>query len=155
MARLNGLFFDTSVLIAGLIDFGASAGPAQKIMTAVAAGTLGKPRTAWHCCLEFYAVCTRLPEELRLTPQQANQLLTSEIRERLDVVALPAGAWSGFCKRIEREGVAGGRVYDAHIADIARQHRAKVVITDNLRHFSSLTSSGIEVLSAQSFSPRL
>jgi predicted nucleic acid-binding protein len=155
MAALKALFFDTSVLIAGVLDLGPASEPAQRIMTAVAAGALGRPRTAWHCCLEFYAVCTRLPEELRLTPAQASQLLASEIRQRLEVVGLPARAWAGFWDRVEAERVAGGRVYDAHIAEVARTHKARVVVTDNLRHFTSLTTAGIEVVSSRDFSEQL
>ena len=49
-------FFDTSVLLGGLIDLGPASAAAQQIMTAIAAGRVRQPHTAWHCCLEFYAV---------------------------------------------------------------------------------------------------
>ena len=68
-------FFDTSVLLGGLIDLGPSSAPAQRLMTAVATGQLRRVHTAWHCCLEFYAVSTRLPEELRLHPRDAWRLI--------------------------------------------------------------------------------
>jgi predicted nucleic acid-binding protein len=151
----SALFFDTSVLLSGLLDLGAASEPAQKIMDAVAAGKLGRPRTAWHCCLEFYAVSTRLPEELRLTPAQAGQLLAAEIRARLEVVALPSGRWDEFFARTQTERVAGGRVYDAHIAEIARHHRAKIVVTDNTRHFASLMAHGIQVMPCGQFAAQL
>lgn len=60
-AGLRGAFFDTSILIAGSIDFGHSSQPALLLMDAVADGA-----SAWHCCLEFYSVTMRLPEEYRL-----------------------------------------------------------------------------------------
>lgn len=65
MAGLTGTFFDTSVLIAGTIDFGRSSQHALLLMDAVADGRIDRPLTAWHCCLEFYSVTTRLPEENR------------------------------------------------------------------------------------------
>jgi predicted nucleic acid-binding protein len=149
------VFFDTSVLLAGLLDLGAPSEGAQRIMDAVAAGKLGRPRTAWHCCLEFYAVSTRLPEELRLTPAQAGQLLASEIRQRMEVVGLAQGRWDEFWARAQTERVAGGRIYDAHIAEVALQHKARIVVTDNSRHFASLLAHGIEVLSCPQFAARL
>jgi predicted nucleic acid-binding protein len=36
-----------------------------------------------------------------------------------------------------RDAIAGGRLYDAHIAEIARAVGAAVVVTDNRRHFVS------------------
>jgi hypothetical protein len=63
MAGLTGIFFDTSVLIAGTIDFGHSSQHALLLMDVVADGRIERPLTAWHCCLEFYSVTTRLPEE--------------------------------------------------------------------------------------------
>ena len=65
------VFLDTSVLLAGLVDVGPQSAPAQTIMHAVAEKTIQAPGTAWHCCLEFYSVATRLPPEFRLTPADA------------------------------------------------------------------------------------
>ena len=53
------VFLDTSVLLAGLIDFGPQSAPAQSIMHAAAERRLASPATAWHCCLEFFSVATR------------------------------------------------------------------------------------------------
>ena len=36
-----------------------------------------------------------------------------------------------------RDAIVGGRLYDAHIAEIARSAGAGVVVTDNRRHFLS------------------
>ena len=59
------VFLDTSVLVAGLIDFGPQSAPAQSVLHAVAENTVPSPRTAWHCCLEFFSVATRLPPVYR------------------------------------------------------------------------------------------
>ena len=71
MAGLRGAFFDTSVLVAGIIDFGSSSRHALLLMDAVADGRIENPMTAWHCCLEFFSVSTRLPAEFRLAPADA------------------------------------------------------------------------------------
>ena len=72
-------FLDTSVLVAGLIDFGPQSAPAQSLMHAVAEKRVAGPATAWHCCLEFFSVATRLPPEFRITPTDAALLLEEEV----------------------------------------------------------------------------
>jgi predicted nucleic acid-binding protein len=139
------IFLDTSVLLAGLVDFGPQSAPAQSILHAVAEKTLQSPGTAWHCCLEFYSVATRLPPEFRLTPEDANELLREEVFGRMTVHDLPTGERAGLFAMAARERIAGGRIYDAHIAEVARTAGARVIITDNRRHFLAALRHGIKV----------
>jgi predicted nucleic acid-binding protein len=101
--------------------------------------------TAWHCCLEFFSVSTRLPAEFRLTPIDAAQLLENEVFGRMAVHDLPAADRVGMIKAVARDGTAGGRIYDAHIAEVARTAGAAVVVTDNRRHFMAALRHGIRV----------
>jgi len=146
VAGLKGTFFDTSVLIAGMIDFGRSSHHALLLMDAVADGRIERPLTAWHCCLEFYSVTTRLPEEYRLKPEAALRFLREEIFARFSVHELPAELREDLLVSAVGEGTAGGRIYDAHIAEIARQAGARLVATENRRHFTPLLRHGIRVL---------
>jgi predicted nucleic acid-binding protein len=131
------VFLDTSVLLAGLIDFGPQSAPAQSLMHAVAERRVTAPATAWHCCLEFYSVATRLPPEFRLTSADAAMLLREEVFARLAVHDLPATARLEMLRVAAHDEIAGGRVYDVHIAEVARAAAASVVVTDNRRHFLS------------------
>jgi predicted nucleic acid-binding protein len=124
-------------------------------MTAVAEGPIRRSLTAWHCCLEFYAVATRLPEEFRLSPADAGRLVEEEILGRLRIVDLPASARLPLVQDAMRERVAGGRLYDAHIAEIARRAGARLVVTDNVRHFSGLRLRGVRVLDSEAFAAEL
>ena len=139
------VFLDTSVLLAGLVDFGPQSGPAQSVMHAVAEKTVLTPATAWHCCLEFYSVATRLPAEYRLSPADAAHLVQEEIFGRMAVHDLPAGDRLAFLRTAGQDATAGGRIYDAHIAEVARAAGAKVVVTDNRRHFLAALRYGIRV----------
>ena len=130
-------FLDTSVLLAGLIDFGPQSGPAQSIMHAVAEGRLLKTSTAWQCCLEFYSVATRLPPEFRLVPHDATRLLEENVFSGLAVHELPAGERLSLLRAAAHDKTSGGRIYDAHIAEVARAAGATVIVTDNRRHFLS------------------
>src|SRR6185503_6087790 len=101
--------------------------------------------TAWHCCLECFSVATRLPPEFRLSPVDALRLMEEEVFGRMAVHDLPPDDRIGFLKAAARDGTAGGRIYDAHIAEVARAARATVIVTDNRRHFVAALRHGIRV----------
>ena len=145
------VFLDTSVLLAGLVDFGPQSGPAQSVMHAVAEKTVPAPATAWHCCLEFFSVATRLPAGYRLKPADATRLVQEEIFGRMTVHDLPAGERLAFLITAGQDGTAGGRIYDSHIAEVARAAGAKLVITDNRRHFLAALRYGIRVETPSEF----
>lgn len=142
------VFFDTSVLVSGLASTELPRDDARRLLVAVAQGRLLDPRTAWHCCLEFFAVSTRLPEEFRLSPTVALDLLRTQILARFQVQDLLLESRGGFLADLEQLGIAGGQVYDLHIAEIARNADVDTVVTNNRRHFVSLLRHGIRVLTA-------
>jgi predicted nucleic acid-binding protein len=149
------VFLDTSVLLAGLVDFGPQSAPSQEILHAVAEKHLPQAATAWHCCLEFFSVSTRLPPEYRLTPADAARLLEEEVFARMSVQDLPADARLTMVKTAADDGTAGGRIYDAHIAEIARAAQADLIVTSNRRHFLASLRHGIRVETPEEFSSRL
>jgi predicted nucleic acid-binding protein len=124
-------FLDTSVLVSGLIDFGPQSAAAQTLLAEVAERKVAGPATAWHCCLEFFSVATRLPSEFRLSSADA---------------AMLRGAAG--------DGIAGGRIYDTHIAEVARAAGAAVIVTDNRRHFLSALRYAIRVETPAEFLAR-
>lgn len=139
------VFLDTSVLLAGLVDFGPQSAPAQSLLHAVAEQRIDAPGTAWHCCLEFFSVATRLPAEFRLAPADAIVLLQDEVFGRMAVHDLPAADRLPMLRAAARDTIVGGRIYDAHIAEVARAAGAIVVVTDNRRHFLSALRYGLRV----------
>jgi predicted nucleic acid-binding protein len=138
-------FLDTSVLLAGLVDFGPQSAPAQSVLHAVAEKKVAGPGTAWHCCLEFFSVSTRLPPEFRISPADASHLLQEEVFARMAVHDLPANDRVTLLRSAVQDGTAGGRIYDVHIAEVARAAGATVVVTDNRRHFLSALRHGLRV----------
>jgi predicted nucleic acid-binding protein len=154
MALVAPVSLDTTVLLAGSIDFGDASVHPMRIMDAVAQGTLPDVRTAWHCCLEFYAVATRLPAGYRLSPLQTRMIL-ADLVPRLHLEQLPAGQQPAFLESAAGERAAGGRIYDAHIAEIARHSGVRTVVTDSRRHLSILMKYGVRVLRANEFAAEL
>lgn len=149
MADLTPAFFDTSVLVSGIVDEGDESRAPQAIFDALAAGQIPRPQTAWHCCLEFFAVITRLPPPYQVAPEPARELVEEEILERFEVHQLPAERRDGFFGRAT--GVRGGRIYDLHIAEVARSHGATVLVTGNQRHFQRLLQAPIRILSPEQY----
>jgi hypothetical protein len=41
--------------------------------------------------------------------------------------------------------MTGGRIYDVHIAEVARAVRAETIVTDNRKHFVAALRYGIRV----------
>jgi predicted nucleic acid-binding protein len=150
------VFLDTSVLLAGLIDFGPQSAPAQSLLHAVAEKRVQPVATAWHCCLEFFSVATRLPVEFRITAADAIALLEHEVLSRMTVHDLPATERLPMLIAASRDGLAGGRIYDAHIAEIARAAAAaQVIVTDNRKHFLAALRHGIRVETPTEFATTL
>lgn len=149
------VFLDTSVLLAGLVDFGPQSAPAQSLLHAVAERRLPAPATAWHCCLEFYSVATRLPPEFRVAPSDAVLLLEEEVFSRMTVHDLPVSGRVPMLRAAVRDRVAGGRIYDVHITEVARAVGAEVVVTDNRRHFVSALRYGLRVETPAEFAAGL
>jgi predicted nucleic acid-binding protein len=149
------VFLDTSVLLAGLIDLGPQSAPAQSLFHAIVEKRATEPGTAWHCCLEFFSVATRLPAEYRLSASDAVTLLQDEVFGRMTVHDLPPGDRLAMLRAAERDHVTGGRIYDAQIAEIARSVGATAIVTDNRRHFLSALRHGIRVETPAEFLGRL
>jgi predicted nucleic acid-binding protein len=144
-------FLDTSVILAGLVDLGPQSAPAQSIMHGVAEKTIAAACTGWHCCLEVFSVATRLPPEYRLTPADAVKLLEEEVFARMTILDLPASDRAELLRAAARDAITGGRIYDAHIAEIARAAKASVIVTDNRRHFLAALRHGIRVETPNEF----
>ena len=49
------------------------------------------------------------------------------------------------------DSTSGGRIYDAHIAEVARAAGADIIVTDNRRHFLAALRHGIRVETAAEF----
>ncbi len=144
----ESVFFDTSVLLPGLIDFGEQSLAPLRLLDEVAGGNLRNVHSAWHCCLELYSVATRLPAEYRLPGEVAARLLEEEIQDRFQIHGLPEAGKDGYFSAASKDGVMGGRVYDFHIAETARLAGVHIVVTENRRHFTSLLRYGIRVVTA-------
>jgi hypothetical protein len=87
----------------------------------------------------------RLPPEFRVAPADAARLLQEEVFARIAIHDLPPADRGPFLSALVQDSIAGGRIYDAHIADVARAAGATVIVTDNRRHFVAALRHGMRV----------
>jgi len=143
------------VLLAGLIEAGRRTPAAEALLDAVGTPGLPRPLTAFHCCLEFYSVATRLPGRLRVPPELALAALDERILQKFDVRQIPADSMQELFVQAVAHRIDGGRIYDHHVATIARSCAAEIVVTENRRHFTSLLDEGVDVLGSAELAERL
>lgn len=120
-AASNLCAVDTSVAVAFL-------DAAHTAHTACIEALRGRsPALAGHAALETYAVLTRLPGSLQVSPSDASAALDS---------AFPEPCWltprqqQSLLRRLGDSGVIGGMVYDALVGEAARVHGRQLVTRD-------------------------
>ena len=96
--------------------------------------------------VEAYAVLTRLPPPHRLSATDALALLDANFLSAGRAVALTAVAYRALLRQAPSKRVAGGRTYDAVIAQCAVQARAAALLTFNAHHLLPLAIAGIEIV---------
>lgn len=138
-------FVDTSCIIAAVCGWHAHHAPAAgEIDRRLGAREL--MATAAHALAEAYAVLTRIPAPHRLSPADALAVLEGNFIDNTRVAALDARGYRSLLRRAGRDGISGGRTYDAVIAECALRAKAATLLTFNVRHFADLEAAGVRVV---------
>jgi predicted nucleic acid-binding protein len=85
--------------------------------------------------VEAYAVLTRLPAPHRLSPADAWAVLEANFVQPATIAILNDEAYPKLLRRLAKEAIAGGRTYDAVIAESAHHAGVGTLLTFNRRHF--------------------
>lgn len=93
---------------------------------------------AQHSVVEAYAVLTRLPGDLCLTPSEARDLLRQTVRANMAVAGLRADSVWTLLESLVASSVAGGHSYDAVIRQALATAGAEAIATFNPSHFRGL-----------------
>ena len=129
---------DTSVLVAGLVEaHGRHAGAfpwLQRIRHDDVQGMISA-----HSIVETYAVLSTLPVTPRIAPAAAWALVEHTILPFVQAVELTAQETGIVVQRLSRQGLAGGVVYDALIAEAAVKGGAECIVTLNVSDFRRVT----------------
>ena len=130
------VLFDTSVLVAGLVEAHPHHGVAFPWIRRVQAGRL-RGAVAAHALAETYSVLTTLPHQPRITPAAGLRLIRESLR-RFRVVSLGARDYLIVIRILAEAGLGGGIIYDALAARAAAKTRAERLLTLNRPHFDRL-----------------
>lgn len=146
MRRQAAVFFvDTSCIVAAVCGWHRHhAEAAAEIERRLRARE--RMATAAHALAEAYAVLTRLPPPHRLAPGDALSLIEGNFMDDALLSALDAGGYRSLLRRAGREGISGGRVYDAIIAECALKAEARALLTFNASDFRHLEGSTVRVV---------
>jgi len=96
--------------------------------------------------VEAYSVLTRLPAPHRLLPADALALLQANFMDSVEVVVLNGTNYRSLLKGAPGSGIAGGRTYDAVIAECARKAGVAALLTFNEKHFSVFGDMGPRIV---------
>lgn len=107
---------------------------------ALRAALAHRPALAGLAAFETYSVLTRLPSASRLTPSQASSLLATNFPEPC---FLGARETTRLLGRLGDLGIVGGAVYDALVAEAAREH-GRVLLSLDQRAIRTYQAVGAE-----------
>jgi predicted nucleic acid-binding protein len=137
------VFFDTSVLIAALIEkheFHAAAAP---WLDRVRGGEM-QAAMATHSFAELYATLTRLPYNPRISPSVAWELIKENLQGAVEAISLSSDDYLATLIKSSSLGISGGTIYDALIALAAAKSNADKLLTFNPSHFKRVWPEGAD-----------
>ena len=124
-------FFDSSVLVPVFLDEHVHHQPSLALFLSASKKTVA---CAAHSLAEIYATLTRIPGPQRASADQALRILES-IRDRFEIVTLDAEGYASAIAQAAAQGITGGTIYDALIAQCALKAQATTIYTWNVEHF--------------------
>ena len=128
------VLFDTSVLVAGLVEPHPAHERARPWIEAAKRREIAGIVSA-HSLAETYAVLTRFPIRPAISPPGAWMLVRENVLARFKVVALSRRDCVAVLDDASQAGISGGTVYDMVIALAARKAAVDQALTLNESHF--------------------
>lgn len=126
-------FFDTTVLVAAMVEDEARHEDCAQILESVRDGHAGA-----HSLAECFATLTGGRLKIQLAPGEAASLIRHNIHDRLTLVTLSAPEQMKLVEMAGPAGARGGAIYDLLLMACARKVKAEKIYTLNRRHFIAL-----------------
>lgn len=138
--------FDTSVLVAALVEQHPQNGPAftsiQKVRSREIEGCI-----TTHAIAELYATLTALPLKPRIQPHEALRLLEESVYPHFTIIPLSHEDYLMALDLVTTGSFSSGAIYDAlHVAG-ALQAGCDQLLTFNLKHFKQLAPQVLALVS--------
>jgi predicted nucleic acid-binding protein len=136
------VFFDTSVLVAAVVQDHENHARAYVVLDRVQSGKDDGFVSA-DSLAEMYSVLTKLPQPFRHTPEQALLSIEENVINHFKIIALTGNDYAVLIREAALSGTQGGTVYDALLLKCATKAGAENVFTLNLKHFQSVAPKNI------------
>jgi predicted nucleic acid-binding protein len=136
---------DTSVIVAALVD----QLPNHQAALAAMVMYTTSPHEAvcsTHTLAECYSVLTALPLARRVTPADAQRIVSESVASRLSVVDLLRADYLEAISLIGQRGLSSGAVYDALHIVAAMKSSCERILTYKFRHFQPLVPEYVTVV---------
>jgi predicted nucleic acid-binding protein len=128
------ILFDTSMLVAAVVEGHPAHALAlpwlQRVKDKADAGIV-----AAHSLAEMYAILTRLPVRPPISPEMAREVITVNVLDTCEVVALSAADYVTLLNHLTGLKITGGAVYDALLLHAAWKADVDQVVTLNAHDF--------------------
>ena len=139
------IFFDTSVLVAALIE------DHPKHLNTFPWLAKAKAQdydffVSSHTLAELYAVLSTLPVKPRISPGVAWRLIHENIEKAANIISLSPKDYRTLIKRAAVLDLSGGIIYDALIIKAAEKAQADKILTLNISHFQKIWPGDPSVL---------
>ena len=138
------VFCDTNVLVAAFLQSHPHHNSARPVIERIKAG-YDQGYIAAHSLAETYAVLTRLPGCHQVPGAMAWQLITDNILRDFTLVSLSSKEYTEAVGKAAKNGVEGGKTYDALLLAAAAKSGAERIYTTNVRHFQSLADDPLRL----------
>lgn len=137
--------FDTSVLVAGMVEDHPHYEPAQEALRNHISGN-NELHICQHSLAECFAVLTTLPVQPKISPDTANRMITNNVIDPGTIIELDGEDYTEIIDRQALKGNNGGSVYDALIAKSASKVNADQLLTFNLDDFKQVWPEGESII---------
>ncbi len=131
------VFCDTNVIVAAFLQGHPHHTIARPVIERVKAEH-DQGFVAAHSLAETYAVLTRLPSGNQVAGPVAWQLITENVLRDFTIVSLSSKEYADTLGNAAKNGVEGGRTYDALLLAAAAKSGVDRIYTTNVSHFQSL-----------------
>lgn len=138
-------FFDTSVLVAAVVDQLPQHERARSFLLRELAE--GVCCCSTHVLAECYATLTALPLKRRVQPLEARALIEENFVEKLALLNLGSEHYRDALRKVSDLGLRSGVVYDALHLCCAESEGCEKLATFNLKDFNRLSSGAVTIAS--------
>jgi predicted nucleic acid-binding protein len=146
MGYVMKVFFDTSVLVAAVVDQLPQHESALECFLSFS-GRGFEPCCSTHTLAESYATLTALPLSRRIQPLEAQRIIEENFFGKLNVLEVKVANYQSVLGRVAKLGLRSGVVYDALHLCCAEMNDCDRLYTFNLRDFERLAPKGVTVVS--------